>query len=173
MWAPCDRVSFSYSLTVLHCRAWITKCPETRFILGHHYKDVLNYPGAYIRKRRSHKKVVASASMDYLSYLPGFPSLSLSFSKLSLSLSLFKLQKSQSTPDVSSSFEPPAEFSPIEHEFEDPLAQVAKETKKQQPFTTCVDVRNSLEHLRQALEQDETCDQYLVFTSVPRCNISD
>ncbi|CAG8008384.1 unnamed protein product [Penicillium salamii] len=89
-------------------------------------------------------------------------------SALSLSLSLFKLQKSQSTPDVSSSFEPPAEFSPIEHEFEDPLAQVAKETKKQQPFTTCVDVRNSLEHLRQALEQDETCDQYLVFTSVPR-----
>ncbi|CAG8075286.1 unnamed protein product [Penicillium salamii] len=110
--------------------------------------------------------------MDYLSYLPGFPSPSLFLRALSLSPSLFKLQKSlstmglsQSTPDVSSSFEPPAEFSPIEHEFEDPLAQVAKETKKQQPFTTCVDVRNSLEHLRQALEQDETCDQYLVFTS--------
>ncbi|CAG8427207.1 unnamed protein product [Penicillium salamii] len=74
---------------------------------------------------------------------------------------------SQSPSDVSSSFEPPAEFPPIEHEFEDPLAQVAKETKQQQPFTTYVDVRNSLEHLREALDQNEICDQYLVFTSVP------
>lgn len=59
-----------------------------------------------------------------------------------------------------------SEFSSIESKSEDPLAQLAKEVK-QQPFTTNKSLRNSLERRQQALQQDQTQDQYLVFTSVP------
>jgi hypothetical protein len=58
------------------------------------------------------------------------------------------------------------EFSSIESESEDPLAQLAKGVK-QQPFTTKESLQKSLERRQRALQQDQTRDQYLVFTSVP------
>ncbi|KAJ5994947.1 hypothetical protein N7481_001924 [Penicillium waksmanii] len=60
----------------------------------------------------------------------------------------------------------PSEFSSVESESEDPLAQLAREAK-QQPFTTKESLQKSLEHRQRALQQDQTWDQYLVFTSVP------
>lgn len=58
-----------------------------------------------------------------------------------------------------------SENSSVEFEFGDPLTQLSKEVE-QQPFTTNTSLQTSLERLRQALEQDQTRDQYLVFTSV-------
>lgn len=60
----------------------------------------------------------------------------------------------------------PSEFSSVESEPEDSLAQLANEAK-QQPFTTKENLRKTLEHCRRALQQDQIWDQYLVFTSVP------
>ncbi|EPS30583.1 hypothetical protein PDE_05535 [Penicillium oxalicum 114-2] len=57
-------------------------------------------------------------------------------------------------------------FSPVDTESEDLLKQLAKEMK-QQPFTTNKSLQDSLERRRRALQQDQTRDQYLVFTSVP------
>lgn len=51
-------------------------------------------------------------------------------------------------------------------EVEDPLAQLAEEAE-QRPFTSDAGLRNSLEHRQRALQQDQTRDQYLVFTSIP------
>ncbi|KAJ5744065.1 hypothetical protein N7533_008935 [Penicillium manginii] len=59
-----------------------------------------------------------------------------------------------------------SELSSVESESTDTLVQLTKETK-QQPFTTNRSLQKSLEHLQQALQQDQTSDQYLVFTSVP------
>jgi hypothetical protein len=59
-----------------------------------------------------------------------------------------------------------SEFSSVESESEDPLAQLAKEAK-QQPFTTKESLQKTLEHCQRALQQDQIWDQYLVFTSVP------
>ncbi|KAL5332410.1 hypothetical protein BJX70DRAFT_384225 [Aspergillus crustosus] len=59
-----------------------------------------------------------------------------------------------------------SEFSSVESESEDPLAQLAKEVE-QQPFTTNKSLEKSLECRQRALQQDQTRDQYLVFTSVP------
>lgn len=59
-----------------------------------------------------------------------------------------------------------SEFSSVESESEDPLAQLAKEVK-QQLFTTNKSLQKVLEHRQKALQQDQTRDQYLVFTSVP------
>ncbi|KAJ5281418.1 hypothetical protein N7478_006790 [Penicillium angulare] len=58
------------------------------------------------------------------------------------------------------------ELSSVESESADTLVQLAKETK-QQPFTTNGSLQKTLEHLQRALQQDQTSDQYLVFTSVP------
>jgi hypothetical protein len=60
----------------------------------------------------------------------------------------------------------PSEFSSVESESEDPLAQLAKEAE-QQPFTTKKSLQKPLEHRQRALQQDQTRNQYLVFTSVP------
>ncbi|CAG8214150.1 unnamed protein product [Penicillium salamii] len=57
-------------------------------------------------------------------------------------------------------------FSLVEYKSEDPLAQLAKEVK-QQPFTTNKSLQKSLERRQRALEQDQTRDQHLIFTSVP------
>ncbi|KAL4939670.1 hypothetical protein BDV06DRAFT_198355 [Aspergillus oleicola] len=59
-----------------------------------------------------------------------------------------------------------SEFSSVKSKSEDPLAQLAKEVK-QQPFTTNKSLEKSLECRQQALQQNQTRDQYLVFTSVP------
>ncbi|KAJ5082333.1 hypothetical protein N7532_011376 [Penicillium argentinense] len=75
--------------------------------------------------------------------------------------------RSTSNASQSSSSEPsPSEFSSVEPEPEDPLAQLAKEVK-QQPFTTKESLTKSLERRQRALQQDQTRDQYLIFTSVP------
>lgn len=58
------------------------------------------------------------------------------------------------------------EISSVDSESADNLVQLANETT-QQPFTTNRSLQNSLEHLRRALQQDQTSDQYLVFTSLP------
>ncbi|KAJ5562787.1 hypothetical protein N7535_002767 [Penicillium sp. DV-2018c] len=73
---------------------------------------------------------------------------------------------SQSPSELSST-----EFSSVESFSEDPLAQLANEVK-QQRFTTNKSLQNSLECRRRALEQDQTRDQYLVFTSVPQAQSS-
>ncbi|KAL2814947.1 hypothetical protein BJX63DRAFT_420556 [Aspergillus granulosus] len=57
-------------------------------------------------------------------------------------------------------------FSSVASESKHPLAQLAKEVK-QQPFTTNIRLQRLLERRRQELEQDQTRDQFLVFTSVP------
>ena len=57
-------------------------------------------------------------------------------------------------------------FLSVESESEDPLAQLAEEVK-QQPFTTNKSLQQSLECCQRELQQDQTRDQYLVFTSVP------
>ncbi|EED15602.1 conserved hypothetical protein [Talaromyces stipitatus ATCC 10500] len=56
-----------------------------------------------------------------------------------------------------------SEFSSVESESEDPLAQLAKEVK-QQPYTTNESLQKSLERRQRALQQDQTRDQHLVFT---------
>ena len=77
------------------------------------------------------------------------------------------LQSTSDTASQSSSSELSySKFSSIESKSEDPLTQLAKEVK-QQPFTTNESLRNSLERRQRALQQDQTRDQYLVFTSVP------
>lgn len=58
------------------------------------------------------------------------------------------------------------ELSLVGSEPEEPLTQLAMEVEQQQ-FTTSASLRRSLERRRRALEQDQTRDQYLVFTSVP------
>ncbi|KAJ5795228.1 hypothetical protein N7457_001827 [Penicillium paradoxum] len=69
-------------------------------------------------------------------------------------------------PDLNTSQPSSSELSLVEYESEDPLAQLAKELNPQL-FDTNVRLRRSLEHRRRALEQGQTQDQYLVFTSVP------
>ncbi|EAW13241.1 uncharacterized protein ACLA_016870 [Aspergillus clavatus NRRL 1] len=64
-----------------------------------------------------------------------------------------------------------SEFSSVESESEDPLAQLAKEVT-QQPFTNNKHFHKSLECHQRALQQDQTRDQYLVFTSVPPKQLS-
>ncbi|KAL2822992.1 hypothetical protein BJX63DRAFT_376029 [Aspergillus granulosus] len=64
-----------------------------------------------------------------------------------------------------------SELSSVESESEDPLVQLAKEVK-QQPFTTRTSLQKVLEHRHRALYQDQTRDQYLVFTSVPPAQYS-
>ncbi|KAJ5800200.1 uncharacterized protein N7518_002268 [Penicillium psychrosexuale] len=76
-------------------------------------------------------------------------------------------ESQSSSSELSSS-----EFSPVGPESEDPLAQLAKEVKQQQPFTTKESLQKSLERRQRALQQDKTRDQYLVFTSVPRAQSS-
>ena len=73
-------------------------------------------------------------------------------------------QSNSDTPQRSSSER--SSSRPVEPESEDPLAQLAKEVK-QQPFTTSDNLQKSLESRQQALHQDQTRDQYLVFSSVP------
>ncbi|KAL2814945.1 hypothetical protein BJX63DRAFT_431049 [Aspergillus granulosus] len=70
--------------------------------------------------------------------------------------------------------------SSLEHSFssdasrsEHPLAQLAKEVKQQQPFTTDMRLRELLERRRQELVEDQTRDQFLVFTSVPPAQASE
>ncbi|KAL4983783.1 hypothetical protein BDW68DRAFT_168186 [Aspergillus falconensis] len=58
------------------------------------------------------------------------------------------------------------DFLSVESKSKDPLAQLAKEVQ-QQPFTTNKSLEKSLECRQRALQQDQTRDQYLVFTSVP------
>ncbi|KAJ5272660.1 hypothetical protein N7478_007785 [Penicillium angulare] len=58
------------------------------------------------------------------------------------------------------------EFSSVESESEDPFMLLAKDVK-QQPFTTNTSLQKSLERRQRELQQDQTRDQYLVFTSVP------
>lgn len=48
----------------------------------------------------------------------------------------------------------------------DPLAQLAEEVQ-QQPFTTRKSLEKSLECSQRVLEQDQTQNQHLIFTSVP------
>ncbi|KAL2813156.1 hypothetical protein BJX63DRAFT_395124 [Aspergillus granulosus] len=64
-----------------------------------------------------------------------------------------------------------SELSSFGSEFGDPLEHMAKEVK-QQPYTTYRSLQRLLERLQQALEQDKTRDQYLVFTSVPPAQFS-
>ncbi|KAE8363285.1 hypothetical protein BDV27DRAFT_8777 [Aspergillus caelatus] len=59
-----------------------------------------------------------------------------------------------------------SQSSPSEVSSEDPLALLAKDVK-QQPFTTNESLQKSLERRQRELRQDQTRDQYLVFTSVP------
>lgn len=40
------------------------------------------------------------------------------------------------------------------------------------PFTSSQSLRKTLEHRRKVLQQDKSCDQYLVFTAVPTVEIS-
>ncbi|EPS34812.1 hypothetical protein PDE_09776 [Penicillium oxalicum 114-2] len=67
------------------------------------------------------------------------------------------------------------EFSSVACEVGDPFAQLAVEVE-QQPFTSNASLRNSLERRQRELQQDQTRDQYLVFTSIPLalfCRLSD
>ncbi|CEJ59508.1 hypothetical protein PMG11_08132 [Penicillium brasilianum] len=59
---------------------------------------------------------------------------------------------------------PSSGFSSVEPEPQDPFAQ---STKNEHPFTTIQSFRKALERRHQELLQDQTQDQYLVFTSVP------
>lgn len=54
----------------------------------------------------------------------------------------------------------------VETPSQDALMQLAKEIN-QQPFTTSKNLQQSLQHRQQALRNDKTEGQYLVFTSVP------
>ncbi|KAJ5226216.1 hypothetical protein N7468_007441 [Penicillium chermesinum] len=68
-----------------------------------------------------------------------------------------------------------SESSPFDTKPEDPLVQLANEVE-QHPFTTGKSLQRSMEYRRQALYEDRTRDQYLVFTSVPAaqaCRLSD
>ncbi|KAJ5762025.1 uncharacterized protein N7511_005407 [Penicillium nucicola] len=79
----------------------------------------------------------------------------------------------RSIPNVSQSSSElsPSEFPSVESEYEDPITQLAREAK-QQPFITKESLQKSLEHRQRALQQDQTWDQYLVFTSVPAAQYS-
>ncbi|KAL4869476.1 hypothetical protein BDV12DRAFT_208562 [Aspergillus spectabilis] len=77
------------------------------------------------------------------------------------------LRSTSNTSQLSSSELSCSELSSVESESGDPLAQLAKEVK-QQPFTTNKSLEKSLECRQQALQQDQTQDQYLVFTSYCR-----
>ncbi|KAL4782093.1 hypothetical protein BJX76DRAFT_349638 [Aspergillus varians] len=77
------------------------------------------------------------------------------------------LQSTSNASQSSSSELLYSEFSSVESESEDPLAQLAKEVK-QQPFTTNKSLQKVLEHHQQALQQDQTRGQYLVFTKYSR-----
>ncbi|KAL4913673.1 hypothetical protein BDW62DRAFT_214054 [Aspergillus aurantiobrunneus] len=77
------------------------------------------------------------------------------------------LQSTSKASQPSSSELSNSEFSSVESESEDPLVQLTKEVK-QQPFTTNKSLEKSLECRHQALQQDQTRDQYLVFTKYCR-----
>lgn len=81
------------------------------------------------------------------------------------------LSRSTSKASQSSPSEVPSEFSSVESESGDPLALLARDVK-QQPFTTNKSLQTSLERRQRELRQDQTRDQYLVFTSVPPAQFS-
>ncbi|KAL2819743.1 hypothetical protein BJX63DRAFT_418698 [Aspergillus granulosus] len=81
------------------------------------------------------------------------------------------LRSTSSTPQSSSSELPYPEFSSFGSNSEDPLAQLASEVRQLQ-YTTNTGLQRRLEHRRQVLEQNQTQDQYLVFTSVPPAQFS-
>ena len=60
----------------------------------------------------------------------------------------------------------PSEPSNIGSNSGDALAQLV-ESVQPTPFSSIQNLREALEHRREALEQNKTSDQYLVFTHVP------
>ncbi|CAG8919150.1 unnamed protein product [Penicillium salamii] len=106
----------------------------------------------------------------YFIYLPSQCSLHFT-SHPTFSSTMDSLRSTSNTSQSSVSELSYSGFLPVEYESGDPLMQLVKEVE-QEPFTTEESLQESLEDRQQALQHNETQNQYLVFTSVPSIQAS-